>query len=514
MAASDTTGYQFVSSNVANLDFDGAHEGLKTERQAAMQEISGHINRVLDIDAKEYSIVGAWSDGAENSVLDVIHKSDWDSMVLSAAMKGYLGDQKSVLVFQHREDGEGVLSSFEAKGDLKEIHKGLLEDGIEFHTLVPSATGATVYVADLEGKMLDKVLKGAERHGSEVEVHRGHGQFIGTEKSDGSDRSQRDSARQVFESVINQSPVKNGKAIWEGVRDRWSETLNALHSADAASLLHAHSDPSVQPEQVVASVPGAASAIEAVEKRLATGIPTSAPVEAGGHIQADGTYTEERQAIHEAIIRHVFTDANVSAATPKEGEKPTMTILGGRGGSGKSWFTKSGLVQNAININPDDLQELLPGYEPWKAALYHDEAVDIVSLVDKVARDAGLNVVHDATMRRAEKSEKMVKAYSEAGYNVVGYYMFLPPQTSTKRTFADRAIDRFMNPQNGRYVPPSYLMSSVTNEKTFDHLKPYFDKWAIYENMGKEPKLYAEGGKVAGGKRGIAGKQGGGGSNG
>ena len=48
----------------------------------------------------------------------------------------------------------------------------------------------------------------------------------------------------------------------------------------------------------------------------------------------DGTYTPERQAIHEEILTKIFE--NYKNCEPKDGEKPTLVLLGGRGGSGKS----------------------------------------------------------------------------------------------------------------------------------------------------------------------------------
>ena len=50
----------------------------------------------------------------------------------------------------------------------------------------------------------------------------------------------------------------------------------------------------------------------------------------------NGEYTEERQKKHDEILADIF--ANADNARPKDGEKPTVIFLGGRGGSGKSKF--------------------------------------------------------------------------------------------------------------------------------------------------------------------------------
>lgn len=263
----------------------------------------------------------------------------------------------------------------------------------------------------------------------------------------------------------------------------------------ASELFAEHNDPSVTAEGIVASVPGAAEAIENAEKGLSSKVETSSPVEKGGFLTAAGMYTDERRALHDKILREqIFSPEKVRAATPPEGTKPTMTVLGGRGGSGKSWFTgKNGPVdaEHAIYINSDDIQEHLPGYTGTNAALYHTEASDIAAIADSTVRSLGLNVIHDATMRTPGGTGKRVKEYQAAGYRIEGHYMFVPPQTSTKRAF-----ERFVRGgKSGRYVPASYLLGSVTNEKTFDELRPEFDKWSIYQNMGKSPEFVAKGGK-------------------
>lgn len=269
---------------------------------------------------------------------------------------------------------------------------------------------------------------------------------------------------------------------------------NAVAAAEpkASELFDKYHDTSAKADDIVASVSGASEAVASAESRLKDATPTNAPVSKGGFIQADGTYTPERQELHDRILGELFSTDAVKAATPGAGEKPIMTVLGGRGGSGKSWFTKQGIADasRAIYINADDLQAKLPGYEGWNAALYHDEASDLAKAADDWARELGVSVIHDATMRTPGGTAKRVGDYKAAGYAVHGHYMFLPPQTSTKR-----AVERFVRGgTEGRYVPASYLLNSTTNERTFDGLKGQFDKWTIYENTGASPKLVAEGG--------------------
>jgi len=218
------TGVEFVSPNVqSNLDFPGAVDAIESEQQQSLHDASHFINSALNIDAHEYDIIGAWADGAENSVMDVVASSNWDKLMLSGAMKGHIADQKSVLIFQQQDGGTSALSKFEAKGELADIHRDLLADGLAFHTLVPHEGGATVYVADLDGSAADAVEKAAERYDASVEVQFGRAEFIGTQKTDGTDREQRDDAKRVYEEIIEQSKIQGSSALWAGVSDRWGE---------------------------------------------------------------------------------------------------------------------------------------------------------------------------------------------------------------------------------------------------------------------------------------------------
>ena len=78
-----------------------------------------------------------------------------------------------------------------------------------------------MYVVDLDGSSLKAIDKGAKRYGegNPVYVLFGRGEFIGIKKEDGSDREQGDSARRVYESVIDESPVQAATRIWRD--NRW-----------------------------------------------------------------------------------------------------------------------------------------------------------------------------------------------------------------------------------------------------------------------------------------------------
>lgn len=247
-------------------------------------------------------------------------------------------------------------------------------------------------------------------------------------------------------------------------------------------------------EDIIAAAGYAAKLkIDIAKARTASGIPTDALADSGGFKMREGNYTPEREALHEKIIRSFLNKEAVERATPLPGKKPQAVFFGGRGGSGKSWLMKDGHVvdpKNFIYVNPDDIQEHLPGYQGWNAGLFHEEASDIAARINQLCQKLGLNVIHDVTMRSQGKLEEEIKRHIDKGYECNGYYMFASPETAAKR-----AVGRFIT--EGRFVPPDYVLSSTSNEKTFDSVKKYFSKWAVYNNDSPEfnPKLASSGGQ-------------------
>ncbi|PWT74189.1 MAG: hypothetical protein C5B60_07080 [Chloroflexi bacterium] len=215
-------GYEFVSPNVELLELKAAQENLASTRQRSLRVASREIDKGLGIKSKDSDIIGAWRDGAENAMMSETD-ADWEHLRASGAMKGYLADQKQVLLFKQDDTGPAVMYKFERAGDLGDIHRSLLDDGLAFHTLAPHAGGATVYVVDTDRSLYNAVDKA--RHDG-VEYEFGNAQFIGTGKETGADRDQRDDARRAYEKIIRESDVPNGQAVWTGVHNRWGEALS------------------------------------------------------------------------------------------------------------------------------------------------------------------------------------------------------------------------------------------------------------------------------------------------
>lgn len=276
------------------------------------------------------------------------------------------------------------------------------------------------------------------------------------------------------------SSAKGPKQMGEG-------SSGEKRSPDASSL---YSAPTKSADQIVAGFPGGAEAIQRTRDRLAKLVPTDATPAEGGFKNADGTYTPEREAIHRKIASDFFPPDKVARALPAPGKKPVLVMLGGRGGSGKSWLTgQHGPVDEtkAILVDADGIKAMLPGYEGWNASAFHEESSDILKLIDKRALELGVNTIHDATMKSEATAAMRMAQYEAAGYEVEGYYMYAAPETA-----ATRAMSRYSKGGkfNGRFVPPEIILGNVNNEKNFDKLSGGFRKWAVYDNNSSEgPKL-------------------------
>jgi predicted ABC-type ATPase len=201
-------------------------------------------------------------------------------------------------------------------------------------------------------------------------------------------------------------------------------------------------------------------------------------------------YDPDRQRRHVMIIMKFLSPYKMRMAKPKNGEKPKLIMLGGRGGSGKSWF--EGKVydpKKTIVLDADKVKAELLEYEGWNAQQVHEESSDLIEQMLTMATENGLNVVLDATMKTAKSAVRKVEAAKSKGYEIEAHYMHLPRQEAAKR-----AVARFMG-KTRRYVPVGYVLANTTNEDSFDIIKGMADRWSFRDNnvpQGKEPILISE----------------------
>jgi predicted ABC-type ATPase len=260
----------------------------------------------------------------------------------------------------------------------------------------------------------------------------------------------------------------------------------------AADYAKSHDQADVSVESVLANFPGDTTArIEAAQKRL-EGIEDTLAAN-----KKDGKWSAQREILHHKIMSELLSPEAVKNATPADGENPTFIILGGRGGSGKSSF--EGTVydpKKAIVLDADHIKGMIPEYEGWNAASVHNESGEIFDNAVRLARELGLNVVLDKTMKTAKSAIADVQAFKDAGYRTEAHYMHLPRQEAAKR-----AVGRFLGGgEKGRYVPVDVVLANTTNEDAFDQVKGMCDAWSFRDNnvkKGEQPILISQSGDAA-----------------
>jgi predicted kinase len=207
-------------------------------------------------------------------------------------------------------------------------------------------------------------------------------------------------------------------------------------------------------------------------------------------------YTEDRQKLHDEIESEILAPDKIHSAKPPEGEKPTFMMLGGRGGSGKSWFQNNIYDPGKfVILDADSIKERIPEYDGWNANQVHEESSDVLEKILQRCLEQGLNVVLDATMKTPEKATEKLAQFIAKGYKTEAHYMHLPRQEAAKR-----AVMRFRNGKKegdyrGRYVPVKVVLGMTTNEETFDLVKNMVDSWSFRDNnvkRGEQPILISE----------------------
>lgn len=276
--------------------------------------------------------------------------------------------------------------------------------------------------------------------------------------------------------------------------ERGRFTYSAAHAGTLTEGDSNHpSAQSIAQESLGRAYPEYEQALQQVQQAIDAGKETNKVYS----INRDGTggYTRDRLALHKQILDNLFQHAD--RAKPPPGVPPTLYMLGGRGGSGKSQFDAKVNPDVAVYdsrktlvLDPDMLKAAL-GATNNDVALYHQESKDLLQKAAKLAKAQGLNVAIDRTMRSDES--RTILPWKRAGYQLVGAFMRLSPADAARR-----AAGRWLNPgvpgTRGRLVPLDVILKNTQNERNFDRLIPHLSRWSVYDNSGSKPVLKMKGG--------------------
>ncbi|MFA5035683.1 MAG: zeta toxin family protein [Candidatus Izemoplasmatales bacterium] len=205
---------------------------------------------------------------------------------------------------------------------------------------------------------------------------------------------------------------------------------------------------------------------------------------------SDGTWTKERQVLHDKIKKKFFEDK-----TPVK--DPVSYILGGGPASGKSTIVNSGFVKipdNTVLASGDDIKGMLPEYEfgdpkdPNRAPFVHEESSYLAKEIMAEASDNGYNVLMDGTGDGGIKSVlSKVEKLSRNGQPVKGIYVTVDVETAVARSIS-RAK------KTGRYIPESVLRENHASvSRVFEDIVKYSGMSSVdlYDTNGNTPKLIA-----------------------
>jgi hypothetical protein len=164
----------------------------------------------------------------------------------------------------------------------------------------------------------------------------------------------------------------------------------------------------------------------------------------------DGTWTKERQALHDSIKAKFF-----EGKSPVD--NPQSFMMGGGPAAGKSTLLNSGLVdvpENSVLAAGDDIKGMLPEYEGGNAPFVHEESSYLAKQIMEEASSKSYNVIFDGTGDGGIKSvQSKVDKLSMSGQPVHGLYVTVDTDTASQRAIARANA-------TGRYIPDSVLRAN------------------------------------------------------
>jgi hypothetical protein len=202
--APKTFNYAFVSPNTReNLKIEDAIKGMSSPEETQLRTKAINLSCVVSSKIRAYKALGAWSNGAEHSVMLRV-RSDPATLRYLMSRMGHDAKQKYVIYFHPQPGGPDdfyVLRVRRRARDLVTLSNALQQAGIPFRTLVPLGKTTEIYIIDLDRELRDKIPAAARKLGAQVHSEVGDADLFGDDL--------RAQARIKFEQEIKDYETKN-----------------------------------------------------------------------------------------------------------------------------------------------------------------------------------------------------------------------------------------------------------------------------------------------------------------
>jgi len=200
--APKTLNYAFVSPNTReNLKIEDAIKGMNSPEEMQLRLKAVNLSCVVSSRIRAFKALGAWSDGAEHSVMMRVHSDPATLRYLMSRM-GRDAKQKYVIYFHPQPGGPDDFYVLRVRRrDLVTLSNTLQQAGIPFRTMVPLGSITAIYIIDLDRELRDKIHAAARKLRARVSYQVGDADLFGDDL--------RAQARIKFEQEIKNYETKN-----------------------------------------------------------------------------------------------------------------------------------------------------------------------------------------------------------------------------------------------------------------------------------------------------------------
>jgi hypothetical protein len=196
--------YGFVSPNTkTDLKIEQAIAGMSSSDETKLLKKAINLSCVVRSRITAFRALGAWSDGAEHSVLLRV-QGDEATLRYVLSRMGRDSQQKYVIYFHPKPTGSVDLYTLRPRTgsrNLVALSNKLERAGIPFRTMVPSTRTTAVYIIDLDRNLRSKILAAARTLRAQVNSETGNAQLFGDDD--------REKAKAKFDAEIKTYETAN-----------------------------------------------------------------------------------------------------------------------------------------------------------------------------------------------------------------------------------------------------------------------------------------------------------------